>query len=45
MLDGLSGELLDSMQLGGLIEASPAVFQSTVVIGTRVMSIWGVRLN
>ena len=45
LLDGLSGEVMDSMQLGGLIEASPAVYESTVVIGTRVMSIWGVRLS
>ena len=44
LIDGLSGEVRDSMQLGGLIEASPAVYESTVVIGTRVMLIWGVRL-
>ena len=44
LLDGLSGEQLDSINLGGLIEASPAVYGSTIVIGTRVMRIWGVKL-
>ena len=45
LLDGLSGELLDSIQLGGLTEASPAVFDNTVVIGTRAMRIWGVAIT
>ena len=45
LLDGLSGEMLDSISLGGLIEASPAVYGNTVVIGTRVMRIWGIELK
>ena len=45
LLDGLTGEELDCINLGGLIEASPAVYGSTVVIGTRVMKIWGVKLT
>ena len=45
LLDGLTGELLDSVDLGGNIEASPAVYGSTVVVGTRSMRIWGVGLT
>ena len=45
LLDGLTGEILDTIQLGGLVEASPAVYGNTVVIGTRVQKIWGVKLT
>jgi outer membrane protein assembly factor BamB len=45
LLDGRTGELLDSVTLGGVIEASPAVYGNTVVIGTRAMRIWGVQLT
>jgi len=45
LLDGLTGEQLDRINLGNLIEASPAVFESTIVIGTRCQRIWGVTLT
>ena len=45
LLDGLTGELLDSAPLGGTIEASPAVYGSTVVVGTRASLIWGIALT
>ena len=45
LLDGLSGESLDSIYLGGLLEASPVVYENTLVIGTRVMRIWGIALT
>jgi outer membrane protein assembly factor BamB len=45
LLDGLTGELLDSTQLGGVVEASPAVYENTVVIGTRSMRIIGIKLT
>ena len=45
LFDGLTGKLLDSVVLGGVIEASPAVYNSTVVVGTRAMRIWGVTLT
>ena len=45
LLDGLTGELMDSVRLGGVIEASPAVYNSTVVIGTRAMKIWGITIT
>jgi len=45
LLDGLTGEKLDSMKLGGTTEASPAVYGSTIVVGTRASRIWGIRLT
>jgi outer membrane protein assembly factor BamB len=45
LLDGRTGETRDSISLGGLIEASPAVYGNTVVIGTRELRTWGVKLT
>ena len=45
LLDGLTGEMLDSVLLGGVIEASPAVYNNMIVVGTRAMKIWGVELT
>lgn len=45
LLDGLTGEIKDTIQLGGNIEASPAVYESTIVVGTRAMKIWGITLT
>ena len=35
LVRGTTGDVLDSMDLGGNIEASPAVYGSTIVVGTR----------
>ena len=45
LLDGLTGKMLDSIQLGGVIEASPAVYDSTIVVGTRACKIWGITIT
>ena len=45
LLDAKSGKVLDSMNLAGGVEASPAVYGNTVVIGTRQCRIWGVRIS
>jgi outer membrane protein assembly factor BamB len=45
LIDGLTGVVMDRMNLNGHIEATPAVFESTVVIGTRGQAIWGIRLT
>ena len=45
MLDGLTGEELDRFDLGGGVEASPAVFNDRLVIGTRACKIWGIKLS
>ena len=45
LLDGLTGEQLDSIPLDGTIEASPAVYGNVAVIGTRSNKAWGVRIT
>jgi len=45
LIDGLTGKVLDSVLLGGVIEASPAVYDSTIVLGTRAMKFWGIMLT
>lgn len=45
MLDPLTGEVLDTFNLGGGVEASPAAYEDTVVIGTRQCKIWGVKMS
>ncbi len=46
MVDGLTGELYDTTNLGGdNIEASPAAFENTIVVGTRGKKIYGVRVK
>lgn len=45
LLDGASGTVLNKKNLGGLVEASPAVFEDTLVIGTRARQICGIKVN
>ena len=46
MLDGKTGDVLDCHQISeGVIEASPAVYQSYMVVGTRDCKIWGMELQ
>lgn len=46
LLDGKTGEVLDCHQINeGVIEASPAVYQSYMVVGTRDCKIWGMELQ
>ena len=41
-----TGEVLDCHQISeGVIEASPAVYQSYMVVGTRDCKIWGMELQ
>lgn len=44
-IDGLTGKVLDSLDVGSNVEASPAVYNSTIVVGTRGELIWGVNLT
>ena len=44
LLDGLTGKVLNDIQLNGIIEASPAVYNGKVVIGTRAQKIYGIDL-
>jgi len=45
LLDARTGEELDSLQLEGLIEASPAIFGDMAVLATRGNWIHGLRLR
>jgi len=45
LLDGRTGLALTHLDLGSNIEASPAVYNSTVVVGTRGQKIWGISLQ
>jgi hypothetical protein len=45
LLDGKSGNILDTITLGSNIEASPAVFNDTIVVGTRGQKIYGIKIN
>ncbi len=45
LLDGENGEVLDSFNLLGGVEATPAVYEDMVVVGTRKCLIWGIRLT
>ncbi|MBQ7064304.1 MAG: PQQ-binding-like beta-propeller repeat protein [Firmicutes bacterium] len=45
MLDGITGEVVDIMNLDFNIEASPAVYENRLVVGTRGQKIWGVTFK
>lgn len=46
LFDGLKGTLFDTFALSdGSIEASPAVYENHVIIGTRSCRIWGLSLR
>jgi len=45
LIDPLTGKELDTFNLGGGVEASPAVYENTIVVGTRQCKIWGVTMK
>ena len=45
MLDGLTGEVISQMSMDGNVEASPAVYNNHMVVGTRNCLIYGVTLE
>ena len=45
LIEGTTGKILNSIDLGTNIEASPAVYGDTVVVGTRGQKIFGVRIK
>ena len=44
-VDGTTGTVLDTEYLGGLVEASPAVYNDMLVVGTRTKQICGVKIR
>ena len=45
LLNAKTGAVLDTFDLAGGVEASPAVYENTVVVGTRQCRIWGVKIR
>lgn len=45
LLDGTTGETLDTAALGSNIEASPVVFENTVVVGTKGATVYAISLK
>ena len=46
LLDGETGDVLSTLTLSnGAIEASPAVYEDRIVVGTRACKIWGIQIQ
>ena len=45
LYEGRTGRLCSTIFLGGLVEASPAVFNDMLVVGTRAKKIAGIRIS
>lgn len=45
LLDGQTGEVLSSVSMGSNVEASPVVFENTIVVGTRGCLVTGVIIE
>ena len=45
LLDGKTGTLLNTFEAEKNIEASPAVYGNMIVVGTRGMKIWGIKIT
>lgn len=45
LVDSATGETISSVNLGGNIEASPVVFENTIIVGTRGQKVCGININ
>ncbi len=45
LIDGTDGKVLSTVKLGGLVEATPVVYENMLVVGTRGKQICGVRID
>ena len=45
LLNGSDGTLLHSVNIGSNVEASPAIFENTLVVGTRGCQIYGIEIK
>ena len=45
LIEGATGQVLDAVNLGSNVEASPAVFGDRLVVGTRGQKIFGIRIK
>ena len=44
-IDGTTGKVENTLYLGGLVEASPAVYENMLVVGTRLKKICGILVK
>lgn len=44
LYEGTTGRQLDCIELGSNIEASPAIYENTIVVGTRGQLIYGIKI-
>jgi hypothetical protein len=45
LLEGKTGEILDTLQLNGNVEGSPAIFDNKIVVGTRSRAIYCIEIG
>jgi hypothetical protein len=45
LYEGATGTALGTISLGSNIEASPAIFENTIVVGTRGQKIFGITIE
>ena len=45
MIDALTGKIIDDIDLGSNVEGSPAIFNDTLVVGTRSQKVYGVTIK
>ena len=45
LIEGRTGKVLHTVELGANIEATPAVFENMIVVGTRGQRIFGIAIK
>jgi hypothetical protein len=45
LIEGISGKVLDTLELGANVEGTPAAFEDTIVVGTRGCKIIGFKVK
>lgn len=45
LIEGATGMIMDKIKLGSNIEASPAIYENMIVVGTRGQKIFGIRIK
>ena len=45
LLEGTTGKVLSTVNIGSNVEASPTVFGDTIVVGTRGQKVYGLKVE
>ncbi len=45
LISGADGQILDTLSVGANVEASPAIYENTLVVGTRGQRVYGLRIG